>query len=157
MSSGFFFFLVALIAPLLAVLSLAVISADYDHRKFDCEVPTKSKRLASAEVHYLDWSTLTIEAYDIERVRSIPAIKLARGVRLDCLSSAIATNEMNLPFGSASPRNGRFVLVGETQSGDRVEVYADRFSICSLSDNLCRENDEQTRARISFILKAHAL
>lgn len=154
MSSGFYFFLAASVASLLALLSLAIVLADYDHRKFDCDAPDDSKRLTSANVHYLHWSTLTFEAYDIEMVRSIPPIKLASSARLDCLSSAIATTEMNTPYRSAAPQNGRFLLVGITQSGDRTEVYADRFNICSLSEGKCRKNDDHTRARISFILEA---
>lgn len=157
MSTGYSFFLAASVASLLALLSLVVVSADYNHRPFNCDVPDDSERLVSANVHYLDWSALTFEAYDIETVRSIAPIKLANGVRLDCLSSAIATHEMNLSYRSAAPQNGRFLLVGATRGGDRVEVYADRFSICSLNEGRCRKSDDLTRARIRFILEMPTL
>lgn len=156
MSPKYFFFLAALVTSLLALLSLVVFSANSNYRAFECDVLDDSKRLVSANVHYLDWSTLTLYAYDIETVRSFPPIKFTSGGRLDCLSSAIATNEMNLPISSAAPRDGRFLLVGATQSGDRIEVYADRFNICSLNEDVCRINDAQTRAQISFILEARA-
>ncbi|MCR9222515.1 MAG: hypothetical protein NXH70_00475 [Hyphomonas sp.] len=156
MSNGFYFFLAALVASLLALLSLAVVSADYNHRAFDCAGIDDSDRLTSANVHYLDWSVLSFEALDVEAVRSFPPVTITSRARLDCLSSAIATNEMKLPYRSAAPQDGRFLLVGVTQSGDPIEVYADRFSICSLNKGKCRKNDDQTRARISFILEARA-
>lgn len=155
MSNGFYFFLAALVASLLALLSLAVVSADYNHRSFYCDILDDSDRIVSANVYYLDWSVLTSRALDIETVRSFSPIMLTSVVRLDCLSSAIATNEMNLSLSSAAPRDGRFLLVGALQSGEPIEVYADRFNICSLNEYKCRKNDDQTRARISFILKAH--
>ncbi|MCR9225387.1 MAG: hypothetical protein NXH70_15065 [Hyphomonas sp.] len=155
MSNGFYFFLAALVASLLALLSLAVVSVDYNHRAFDCDILDDSERIVSASVYYLDWSVLTSHALDIETVRSFSPIMLTSGARLDCLSSAIATNEMNLSFTLAAPRDGRFLLVGELHSGEQIEVYADRFNICSLTEDKCRKNDDETRARISFILKAN--
>ena len=62
MSTSFLFFLAALVASLLAVLSLAVVSADYDHRSFDCDTLDESERILSANVYYLDWSVLTLQA-----------------------------------------------------------------------------------------------
>jgi len=157
MSTEFYVSLAALVTLLLAGLSLLIVSVDYNQRGFHCAVLDDSERLISANVHYLDWWTLTFEAYDIEMVRAIPPITVASPARLDCLSSAIATDRMNLSYGSAAPRDGRFLLVGTTRSGDQLEVYADRFSICSLDEEKCRKNDDLTRVRISFILEAHAL
>lgn len=153
MSTRFYFFLAALVASLLALLSLTVVSADYSHRALDCDVVDDSERLVSAKVHYLDWSVLTRRALDIETVRSFSPNVLTSGVRLDCLSSAIARNEMDLSFSSAAPLDGRFLLVGELQSGEQIEVYADRFNICSLNEDKCRKNDDKTRTRISSVLK----
>ena len=155
MSTRVCLFLTTLVASLLALLYLAVVSADYDHRSFDCDTLDESERIVSANVYYLDWSVLTRRAMDIETVRSFSPITLTSGVRLDCLSTVIAMNEMNLSLSSAAPRDGRFLLVGALESGEPVEVYADRFNICSSNEDKCRKNDDRTRARISFILKAH--
>ena len=111
MSFKLSFVLAALVVSFLAVLSLAVVATDNDYSALDCDLHDDTQRLVSANVHYLNWSIATRFAYDIEKVRSFPPIKLRSGVRLDCLSSAIATNEMNLSLSSAAPRDGRFLLV----------------------------------------------
>lgn len=154
MSSGFFFSLTALVAAVLALVTLAFLKIDDKHRAFDCDVQDTSDQLIAAKVHYMDWSILTPIRYGVERVREIPSIELFEGPRLDCLTAAIAMREMNMPIRSAGPMNGRILVVGSNRDGDRIEIYADRFRICSLTDDVCRENDELTRARIAFVLEA---
>lgn len=88
MSFRFSFVLAALVASLLAVLSLAIISTDNDYRAFDSDVLDDSERLESANVHYLNWSTTTRYAYDIETVRSFPPMMLTerRAIGLSLIS-----------------------------------------------------------------------
>ena len=117
---------------------------------YECESGSADYALTEADIFFIDWSISHTHSYsvnDVKRASDITSDTRSLEV-LRNLSVLLCTSDMTISDRPIEEMDGRLLIEGTTTGGEEATYFADMFSICLIEQNLCRENDELTRANI---------